>query len=155
MRVSFTVMKCERNSGGDEREQSGGSNRERGSNDGREKITVYFDETCPVCTNASRHYSALDETGELDFLPLGKSAERLCAAGISEAKARQAMHAVDAAGKTLSGIDALAVIWDRIPAYRILARLARTPVISGIMRLSYALFARLRPRAKAAREREN
>lgn len=155
MRVSFTMMKCERNSGGDEREQSGGSNRERGSNDGREKITVYYDETCPVCTNASRHYSALDETGELDFLPLGESAERLCAAGISEAEARRAMHAVDAAGKTLSGIDALAAIWERIPAYRILARLARTPVISGIMRLSYAAFARLRQRVITTREGKN
>ncbi len=143
-RVSFIMMKSERNSGGPHCEGA-----KRG------QIAIYFDETCPVCIGASRHYSALDETGELEFLPLGESAERLRAAGISEAKARRAMHAVDLAGRTLSGIDALAVIWERIPAYRILARLARTPVISSIMRLSYAVFARLRPRVRTAKEREN
>jgi predicted DCC family thiol-disulfide oxidoreductase YuxK len=107
-------------------------------------LTIYFDGSCPLCSAEIGHYAGQ------------RGAERLCFVDASDPKvamgndlsrdtAMRRFHVRSADGRLLSGARALVAIWETLPAWRPLARLARLPGVMILLEGAYRLFLPLRP----------
>lgn len=100
---------------------------------------VYYDDACEICAGEIGHYrqEALKNSLGLAFHGLSGDEQALSGYGLSAADTKRRLYVYDGDGRLVSGIDALAAIWARIPRYRWAARLIRLPVIHGAGELLY------------------
>ncbi len=103
------------------------------------KPIVLYNGACPICRREIEHYRRLDcsDKSALDFNDISTSnlaPERL---GLTQDEAKRRLHVVDAEGRLLMGIPAFAAIWDRLPRYRLLAKLTRLPILRHLLPLIY------------------
>jgi predicted DCC family thiol-disulfide oxidoreductase YuxK len=117
-------------------------------------ITLYFDGLCPLCSREIAYYRSRANGAPVTFVDITDPGFNAASHGIDLSRAHKVLH-VKRGERILTGVDAAIAIWDAIPGYAWLARLARLPVLYGIMTLGYHVFALLRPylpRRKAACE---
>jgi len=115
-------------------------------------LTVFFDGSCGVCAAEMTHYQGLDRQSRLRFVDIRDEAFDPGESGPSREDFMRQLHVRDATGSYFKGVDGFAAIWSALPGPRlqISARLIKIPLIHGLARLGYWLFARLRhllPRA--------
>ncbi len=93
-------------------------------------VTTYYNGSCPICSAEIEHYKriALPEHG-LAWCDLAAHPDALRDRSIDPVAAKKRLHAIGPDGALHSGIDAFALIWQRLPRYRWLYRLMRTPVL--------------------------
>lgn len=113
--------------------------------DGEDRVTVYYDGTCPLCRAEIGHYRSIDEQNRLCFIdasaeasPLGSDLER------KEALAR--FHVRDESGRLLSGAAAFVRVWETLPRWRWAARMARVPGVLWLLEIGYRVSLVVRPR---------
>lgn len=106
----------------------------------RGPLTVCYNGTCPVCRAEIDHYRARSMPGDgLAFRDVAAQAgDELHPALAGDAGFRR-LHALTADDRLLAGIDAFIAVWERLPRYRWLARLARW---RPMRRLAGALYER-------------
>lgn len=121
-----------------------------------ETLTVLYDGGCPLCRREIAHLQGLaqragddtlcfvDVSGETDCDP-ARRAER--------AALLARFHVQRADGTRLDGAAAFVAMWDRLPGWRWLARLARLPGMLALLELAYRGFLRLRPALQAMARR--
>lgn len=115
---------------------------------------VLYNDTCPICSREIRHYDKLARAADLPltFDGLQDHAERW---GIDPDAAAQRLH-VKRGETILTGFDAFVAIWEDIPRYRWLARLATLPVLRHIIAALYDhVAAPLLYRLHVRRQRKN
>ena len=115
-----------------------------------EKIKVYYDGECPVCSGVSDYFGEKDSGGEIEWCDLNSARGELEELGISRKDALKELHAVDSEGRITKGVGALANIWGKFPGWRIFARATGIPGISGLMSFGYRIFANNRTRKPSA-----
>jgi predicted DCC family thiol-disulfide oxidoreductase YuxK len=100
-------------------------------------IRVLYNEACPICRAEIAHYRARAAASgaplrfeDLDTADLG-------AWTLSPDQAMRRMHAMLPDGSVVSGVEAFALIWERLPRYGWLARLVRLPGVRGLAALAY------------------
>ncbi len=100
---------------------------------------VYYDDACEICAGEIGHYrqEALRQGLGITFHGLSGGEQALAGYGLSEADAKRRLYVYDGDGRLVSGIDAMAAIWARIPRYRWAARLVRRPVLHGAAEVLY------------------
>ncbi|TQV79593.1 TIGR01777 family oxidoreductase [Denitrobaculum tricleocarpae] len=100
---------------------------------------VYYDDACEICAGEIGHYrrEALQQGLGIAFHGLSSGERALAGYGLNEADAKRRLYVYDGDGRLVSGIDAMAAIWARIPRYRWAARLVRRPVLHGAAELLY------------------
>lgn len=96
-------------------------------------LDVIFNDTCPIC---SREVALYQSRTEDDVIYHGLSEGDLARFGLDPETAAREFHVVQD-GKLVSGVEAFALLWDRMPRMRWLARLVRLPVVAPIARLVY------------------
>ncbi|MFZ5964192.1 thiol-disulfide oxidoreductase DCC family protein [Thalassococcus sp. BH17M4-6] len=99
-------------------------------------LTVVYNDTCPICAREVAGYKRRTRAQGLDVTYLGLDEAEMVEAGLDRADAARRFHVIRD-GELISGMPAFAVLWDRIPGLRWLARLVRLPVIAP---LSAALY---------------
>ncbi len=120
------------------------ANAESGRQDEAAPLTVYFDGSCALCSVEIGHYAGQ------------RGGERLCFVDASAPKAEtgpdlaqdaalRRFHVRQANGELLSGARAFVAIWETLPAWRPLARIARLPGIMPMLEFGYRLFLPVRP----------
>lgn len=114
-------------------------------------VTVYFDGMCPLCRREIAHYRRLDRAGALRLVDLHAAGPELQAIGVRRRDALQRLHVLDPARRLHTGVAAFAVIWDRLPRYRWLARLVRALRLGPVLELGYGAVTRRRLRGRCAR----
>ena len=99
-------------------------------------LTVIYNGACPICAREIAHYRARAErTGAaLDFVDLCTT--DLTRYRLSADAAARRLH-VASGDRLVSGIDAFALIWARLPGFAWLARIARFPVIRPLLDVAY------------------
>ena len=107
-------------------------------------LTLFYDGLCPLCSREIEHYRRRAIPDSIAFIDITDGAFDARAHGLEAREVQRVMH-VEQDGKVLAGLDAFVAIWDTIPCFGWLARLARVPLFNEMMRVGYVLFAAVRP----------
>lgn len=107
------------------------------------KLTIWFDGSCPLCRREIVLMKRLDRRGAIDFIDIAPSESADCPVDRAELLAR--FHAREN-GQLLSGAAAFAAMWRAIPLLRPLGLLARIPLVLTVLERVYLAFLRVRPR---------
>ncbi|MEM9709363.1 MAG: DUF393 domain-containing protein [Pseudomonadota bacterium] len=101
-----------------------------------EKITVIYNDSCPICAHEIGVYRKEAAENELDVAFEGLTDKDLSAYGLDEDTAARRLHVVSD-GTRLAGIDAFIAIWRRLPRWTWLANIVDRPVIRPIAAFAY------------------
>ena len=109
-----------------------------------DRLTVYYDGACPLCTAEIRHYAAQDRENRICFVDAN---DLECSPGsdLDRDRALARFHVRRADGTLVSGAAGFAEIWQVLPAWRWAARLTRLPGALRLLELAYRAFLPLRP----------
>ena len=108
-------------------------------------LTVWYNTRCPVCDaginwQKNRLVQAA-RSGAIIFRDINAEPEALARFGASLEDIRRRLHAVDATGHLLVGIDCAIAIWQRTPGMSGLASLLAGPILHPISAFAYDRFA--------------
>ncbi len=106
--------------------------------------TVYFDGSCPLCTAEISHYASRPGGDSLTFVDVSTVNAEL-GPNLSARDAMSRFHVRLADGRLLSGARAFVVIWQTLPNWRWVARVARVPGVTPLLEVAYRLFLPIRP----------
>ncbi|WP_425039990.1 thiol-disulfide oxidoreductase DCC family protein [Primorskyibacter sp. S187A] len=96
-------------------------------------LEVVYNDTCPICSReVSMYKSATDD----DVVYHGLSSCDLQRFGLSPEQAAREFHVLHK-GELISGLAAFALLWERMPRMKWLARLVRIPVLSIVLEWIY------------------
>ncbi len=119
-----------------------------------ETLTVLYDGACPLCRREIAHVQGLaGRSGDagLCFVDISSADAPAFAADRERLLAR--FHVQRPDGSRLDGAAAFVAMWERLPGWRWLARMARLPGALTVLEWSYRGFLRLRPRMQALARR--
>jgi predicted DCC family thiol-disulfide oxidoreductase YuxK len=102
-------------------------------------LTVCYNGACRVCRGEMEHYKRI---AARHALPLGWSdintaPELFRRHGIDFDTAMRRLHAVDAEGKLIRGIDVFIAVWRVLPRYRWAAAIVGFPLVRPLAWLAY------------------
>lgn len=113
-------------------------------NERPEAVTVYYDGACPLCRAEIGHYKACRGADAVSFVDVSQP-DADAGADLPREAALARFHVRDAHGRLVSGAAGFATLWSVLPGWRPAARIARLPVIRGILELAYRGFLPVRP----------
>ncbi len=116
--------------------------------DAPETLTVLYDGACPLCRREIAHVKGLAQRrtdSGLCFLDISQQAEDTAALAGDRAALLARFHVQRADGSRLDGAAAFVAMWNRLPGWRWLARLARLPGMITLLEAAYRVFLKLRP----------
>lgn len=108
------------------------------------RLTVYYDGACPLCSAEIGHYETREGADRLQFVNVAEPDAQI-GPGIDPEAALRRFHVRRPDGTLLSGAEAFTEIWDTLPGWRGLARLARIPGMPWLLEGAYRLFLPIRP----------
>jgi 3-demethoxyubiquinol 3-hydroxylase len=111
-------------------------------------LAVYYDGACPVCSREIALYknSAGGDTIQwIDATSCDLGALQADSKDLTRESALARMHVRKANGELVSGAAAFVAMWEQLPKFAMLARLARIPGAMLVLELGYRGFLRLRP----------
>jgi predicted DCC family thiol-disulfide oxidoreductase YuxK len=113
--------------------------------------TVYFDGACPVCRREIAHYRAKPGAENLRWVDASVADAYALGPDLDGERALARFHVRSADGSLVSGAAAFASLWQQLPAYAWLGRIAAWPPVLAVLEAGYRAFLRLRPlwRSKA------
>lgn len=121
-----------------------------------ETLTVLYDGGCPLCRREIAHVQGLaqrrSDTG-LCFLDISQPPAQASPSAQERAALLARFHVQRADGSRLDGAAAFVAMWERLPGWRWLARLARLPGMLALLEAAYRGFLTLRPVLQAIARR--
>ena len=113
-----------------------------------EKLTVLYDGGCPMCRREIAHVQGLAQRrpdSALCFVDISPGAQDASLFAADRATLLARFHVQRADGSRLDGAAAFVAMWERLPGWRWLARLARLPGMLTVLEWAYRGFLRVRP----------
>jgi len=108
-------------------------------------LTIYYDGACPLCRAEIAHYAGQRGADRLCFVDIA-AASQDPGPDLTRADALRRFHVRRADGTLVSGAAAFATLWQSLPAWRRVGRLASHPAILRLLELGYRAILPLRPR---------
>mgnify|MGYP001552453101 FL=1 len=107
-----------------------------------EKLTVLYNDQCPVCSFEIEHYRALCSKRGIDlgFEKISAQGPMLTGAKLSVTEAKRRLHVKTQDGQIKIGVDGFLALWAEMPGYRMLGRVVALP---GIYHLSVVVYNRI------------
>lgn len=112
------------------------------SNLAQERLTVWFDGACPLCSREIALFRRMDKKRAIRFLDI-RSPETACP--LSQADLLARFHAQEPGLPLVSGAAAFAAMWRAIPILRPFGELARVPLLLKALEFAYVAFLKFRP----------
>lgn len=108
------------------------------------RLVLYYDGLCPLCSREIAHYRRRAAGLPIAFVDITGPGFDAVAQGLAPDRIHRVMH-VRLDGTLYTGVEAFVAIWRVIPGFGWLARLVRLPLVYPVARVSYRLFAAVRP----------
>jgi predicted DCC family thiol-disulfide oxidoreductase YuxK len=104
-----------------------------------DRLTVYYNGACPICGAEIDHYQKLAAASDapLAWVDISREPSALVAHGIDGEGAKRRLYATGADGRLTGGVEAFAQLWERLPRYRWLGRLARLRLVRPLAEALY------------------
>jgi predicted DCC family thiol-disulfide oxidoreductase YuxK len=110
-----------------------------------EKVTVYYDGLCVLCSREIDHYRKARCANLIDFIDICAPTFDPSASGLDPKAVHRVMHVRRLDGSLATEMDAFIEIWKTLPGYRLLARVASFKFVRFFMNIGYQVFVRIRP----------
>jgi predicted DCC family thiol-disulfide oxidoreductase YuxK len=110
----------------------------------RPPMTLYYDGLCPLCSREIAHYRKKAPGDSLRFVDITDSKFDPAEHGLNAQRVHRTMH-VKVGDELRVGVDAFIAVWEAIPSYRWLAKMARLPGLQAVLAVGYYFFALARP----------
>jgi predicted DCC family thiol-disulfide oxidoreductase YuxK len=114
-------------------------------------LTLFYDGLCPLCSREIEHYRRKALGQPVAFVDITDPHFDAAAHGLDVRRIHAVMH-VKRGDAVLTGVDAFIAVWQALPAYRWLARLARLPGANWLLHVGYHAFAAVRPHLPRLRQ---
>ena len=103
------------------------------------RLTVLYNDKCPVCSFEIEHYRALCMRHGIDlaFEKISENGPTLQASGLSVTDAKKRLHVLVSGGQVKVGVDAFLALWAQMPIYKFLGYLISIPGIYHLATLVY------------------
>ena len=115
------------------------------NSDSNDKLTVFFDGLCVVCSKEINHYRKQRGADRILFIDITSAEFDAQSEGVDPFEVNRVMHAKKSSGEILTKVDAFIAIWEKLPKYQWVARLAKRAPINWALQLGYLGFAKIRP----------
>lgn len=113
------------------------------------QITVLYDGGCPLCAKEIAHYRRQDKLGRVNWQDISK-VQHPWPFAISRQSALLYLHVQDQQGQWQVGVMAFIAIWQQLPSYRWLAKLASVQPLKRLLSVCYRSFAKCRYRRRCS-----
>ena len=110
-----------------------------------DRVSLYYDGLCRVCSREIEHYRGLHGADQINFVDIADPKFDAEAHGLGGRDVNREIHARDVDGSLHVGVDAFVLIWSKLNAFRWLSKIARRQPAHGLLSVAYAGFVRLRP----------
>lgn len=107
-------------------------------------LEVYYDGPCSLCSLEIGIYSSLRGAEKIYFIDASDPNNSI-GADLSRTDAMKRFHVSLEDGQLISGAEAFVAIWDRLPSWQFLARLAQAPRFFILLEIFYIIFLPMRP----------
>lgn len=101
-----------------------------------DKMTVIYNDSCPICSREVASYRRMTEQGGLDVAYAGLSEDTYARFGLTADEAARRFHVLKG-GRMLSGVPAFAALWNEVPRLRWLSRVVRVWGVRWVARQAY------------------
>ena len=108
-------------------------------------LTVYFDGGCPVCTHEIGFYRRRRGADRIRWVNLAQCEDSELGTDLSRERAQARLHARRPDGRLVSGAQAFAALWQALPAFHLIGRVAALPGLVHGLEWGYRGFLRVRP----------
>jgi predicted DCC family thiol-disulfide oxidoreductase YuxK len=109
------------------------------------KLKMYFDGHCYLCAGEVNHYRKQKGNDQIEFVDIAAPGFRPEAEGLDPVKVNREMHVRRSDGTLAVGVDAFIAVWETLPRYHWLAKIARLQAPHWVLGVGYQLFVRIRP----------
>ena len=109
-----------------------------------DRLTVYFDGSCPLCTAEINHYKRQQGAERLHFVDVSQEGSNP-GPDLSPRDAMRRFHVRQSDGALVSGARGFIAIWQVLPRWRWAARLGSIPGMASVMEFGYRIFLPVRP----------
>ncbi len=107
-------------------------------------LTVYYDGACPVCSREIAHYQRLPGAQACQWVDAAQCPPEALGPGLARAQALGRFHVRLPDGRLLDGAAGFAALWQAMPGWRWLGRLAASAPVRPLAALAYNAFLLLR-----------
>ncbi|MCA2008664.1 thiol-disulfide oxidoreductase DCC family protein [Tritonibacter mobilis] len=108
------------------------------------RLTVYYDGACPLCRSEAGFYSTRRGAEAIRFVDASDSQQSM-GGNLDRCVALSRFHVRLPCGALVSGATGFVAIWNVLPGWRWLARVARWPGMSWLLERAYRGFLVIRP----------
>lgn len=115
-------------------------------------LTVYFDGNCPICRAEVRFYKWYDKSRLIAWTDIGLLTDEQLPPRKSRDELLGKFHAKEEGSNWHVGVDAFAVIWQRLPIFRRFAWVFRTPGLRHLAEIAYRGFLAWQKRHRLLRQ---
>ncbi len=109
------------------------------------KVTVYYDGLCVLCSREIDHYRKSRGADLINFVDICAPGFEPASHGVDPKAVHRVMHVKRTDGTLATEVDAFITIWDTLPGYWLLAKIARFGVVRFFLNIGYQMFVRIRP----------
>ena len=110
-----------------------------------EKIKVYFDGACYVCSHEIELYKKKDKAHRIAFEDISAPGFDPLSQGLDPKEIVRVFHVRTRSGELLTGVEAFMAIWNEIDSLHFLGRLARLRIVRLMLEAGYKCFVVIRP----------
>ena len=110
-----------------------------------EQITIYFDGLCQLCSREINHYRKQHGSDNIKFTDITDTSFDAKSEGLDPVQVHKVMHVKNSDGRLRTGVDAFVAIWEVLPNYNWLAKLAKNSFLRPVLNIGYDGFAAIRP----------